>query len=104
MKSSIKRATIVLTAATLSLGILTEVKPAKSQSAPLPDTEQQSPQQVPEPGTILGLLLSVLGGFFVKKQISETDPPPAAGLPPEEPNESKVETTEINSEDNSEQK
>lgn len=97
MKSSIKRAIIVLTAATLSLGILTEVKPAKSQSTPLPDTEQQSPQELPEPGTILGLLLSVLGGFFVKKQIAETDAP-------EQPNESKVETTEISSEDNPEQK
>ncbi len=103
MKSSIKTATIVLTAATLSLGILTEVKPAKSQSTPLIDTQQQSSQQVPEPGTILGLILSVLGGFFVKKQIAETDSPPG-GLPPEQPNESKVETTEINSEDNSEQK
>ncbi|MDY6807016.1 MAG: PEP-CTERM sorting domain-containing protein [Cyanobacteriota bacterium] len=101
MKSSIKRAIIVLTAATLSLAILTEVKPAKSQSTPLPDTEQQSPQQLPEPGTMLGLLLSVLGGFFVKKQIAETDAP---GSRPEEPNESKVETTEINSENNSEQK
>ena len=95
MKSSIKIASILLTAVALSLGILTEVKPAKSQSAPLPNTQQQSSQTVPEPGTIAGLLLTILGGLFVKKQLAETETP-------ELPNDSTVETTEINSEDNSE--
>lgn len=103
MKRLIKTATIVLTAATLSLGILTEVKPAKSEPATFPDNQQQSPQQIPEPGTILGLLLTILGGFFVKKQLAETDAP-------ELPNDSNVksvesvESTEINSQDNSEPK
>jgi hypothetical protein len=95
MKSSIKIASILLTAAALSLGILTEVKPAKSEPATLPNTQQQSPQTVPEPGTIMGLLLVVIGGLFVKKQIDETDTP-------ELPHDSQVESTEINSEDNSE--
>ncbi len=95
MKSSIKIASIILTAAALSLGILTEVKPAKSQSAPLPNTQQQSTQSVPEPGTIVGLLVTILGGLFVKKQLAETKTP-------ELPNDSQVESTEINSEDNSE--
>ena len=97
MKSSIKTATIVLTATILSLGILTEVKPARSQSAPLPNTQQSSPQQTPEPGTIIGLLLTVLGGLFVKKQIDETKAP--ADLP----NQSNVESNEINSEENLEE-
>jgi len=96
MKSSIKITTIILTAAALSLGILTEVKPAKSQSDPLPNTQQQTPQPVPEPGTIVGLLVTILGGLFVKKQLAETETP-------ELPKDSTVESTEINSEDNSEQ-
>ncbi len=73
MKRLIKTATIVLTAATLSLGILTEVKPAQSQTVTFPDTQQPSPQPIPEPGTIVGLLLTILGGFFVKKQLAETE-------------------------------
>lgn len=95
-----KKLIIVLTAATLSLGILTEVKPAKSEPATFPDNQQQSPQSVPEPGTIAGLLLAILGGFFVKKQLADTEAPP----PPNESNVTSVESTEINSQDNSEPK
>lgn len=70
MKSLGKMTAVLLTTATLSFGMLADVKPVYAEPSMLSGSQQQSSVEVPEPGTLFALALVAVAGFFLKKKLS----------------------------------